>query len=79
MHIRSENASSERRVSPAWNIAQFKTRLEPITGIPSTSQSLILKLGSSQTDVAIEATNEEQVQLSSFNLQPYADIQVSVQ
>lgn len=32
--------SSERRITPTWTIAQLKTKLEPITGIPSTSQSL---------------------------------------
>jgi tubulin-specific chaperone B len=32
--------SSERRITPSWTISQLKTKLEPITGIPSTSQSL---------------------------------------
>ncbi|ETN44248.1 uncharacterized protein HMPREF1541_10799 [Cyphellophora europaea CBS 101466] len=32
--------SSERRVTPSWTISHLKTKLEPITGIPSTSQSL---------------------------------------
>ena len=42
--VRSENASSERRVSPAWTLAQLRTKLEPITGIPPSSQCLTLQL-----------------------------------
>lgn len=77
MHVRSDNSSSERRISPSWSIAQFKTRLEPITGIPSSSQRLLLRVTASQPDVPIEAANEEAVQLSSYSLQPYAEIHVS--
>lgn len=32
--------SSERRITPSWTIEQLKTKLEPITGIPASSQSL---------------------------------------
>lgn len=32
--------SSERRITPCWTIAHLKTKLEPVTGIPSTSQAL---------------------------------------
>jgi tubulin-folding cofactor B len=69
--ISSANSSSERRVSPAWSIAQFKSRLEPITGIPASAQSL--KLDSR----LVEAADEESTQLSAFNIQPYAHLQVS--
>jgi tubulin-folding cofactor B len=69
--ISSANSSSERRVSPAWSIAQFKLRLEPITGIPASAQSL--KLDSR----LVEAADEESTQLSAFNIQPYAHLQVS--
>jgi tubulin-folding cofactor B len=74
--IKSVNAQSERRVNPAWTIAHFKSRLEPITGIPSSTQKLSFRIAS-QDAVSIEAANEEQVQLSSFGLQPYAEITVS--
>src|SRR4051812_35640590 len=74
--ITSPNASSERRVSPSWTLAHFKTRLEPITGIPPSSQKLTLRLGS-QEPSAIEAANEDATQLASFPLQPYAEIYVS--
>jgi tubulin-specific chaperone B len=32
--------SSERRITPSWTVEQLKTKLEPITGIPASSQSL---------------------------------------
>lgn len=79
MQVRSESSFSERRINPSWSIAQFKTRLEPITGIPSTAQRLALKLGGSQPNVPIEAANEEATQLSAFALQAYAEINVSSQ
>ncbi|KAH6670111.1 CAP Gly-rich domain-containing protein [Halenospora varia] len=74
--VSSENASSERRVTPSWTIGQLKAKLEPVTGIPPLSQKLILKLGSQQT-VPIEAADEENTQLSSFPLAPYAEILVT--
>jgi hypothetical protein len=74
--IKSANAQSERRVNPSWTIAHFKARLEPITGVPSSTQRLSFRIAS-QDAVPIEAANEEQVQLSSFGLQPYAEVTVS--
>ncbi|KAF2672160.1 tubulin-specific chaperone-like protein B [Microthyrium microscopicum] len=68
--ISSPNTSSERRVSPAWTIAQFKTRLEPITGVPASAQQL--RLGS----VPLQANDEESTLLSTFSLQPYAELHV---
>ena len=73
--ISSENASSERRISPAWTIAQLKGRLEPITGVPASCQRLSLKVGS-QNAQAIEATDEDSILLSRWPLQAYAEIQV---
>jgi tubulin-folding cofactor B len=32
--------SGERRITPSWTIAQLKAKLEPVTGIPSSAQSL---------------------------------------
>lgn len=75
--IASANSSSERRITPAWSVAQFKARLEPITGIPASAQRLTLRIGS-QDPVAMEATDEEATQLASFPLQAYAEIYVSV-
>ncbi|KEF51266.1 uncharacterized protein A1O9_12616 [Exophiala aquamarina CBS 119918] len=35
--------SAERRITPSWTISQLKSKLEPVTGIPSPSQSLRTK------------------------------------
>jgi hypothetical protein len=69
--VSSTNASSERRVSPSWTLAQLKSRLEPITGIPASAQSL--RLGS----LTLEAVDEESTLLSSFPLQHHAELHVS--
>jgi hypothetical protein len=74
--ITSPNSSSERRITPSWSIAHFKTRLEPITGIPASSQKLTLRVGT-QDGTAIEADDEEKTQMSAFLLQAYAEINVS--
>ncbi|KAF2471289.1 uncharacterized protein BDR25DRAFT_303348 [Lindgomyces ingoldianus] len=73
--ISSHNSSSERRITPSWSIAHLKSRLEPITGIPASCQQLTLRVGS-QDGIAVTAADEEQTQLSSFPLQPYAEITV---
>ncbi|KAK5108926.1 hypothetical protein LTR62_007728 [Meristemomyces frigidus] len=76
--IRSENSSSERRISPSWTIAQLKARLEPITGVPASSQRLSLKVGSSsQPGQAIEAGDEDAVQLVHWPLSSYGEILVT--
>jgi hypothetical protein len=75
--VASANSSSERRITPAWSIAHFKDRLEPITGIPASAQKLSLRIGS-QDPVALEATDEQSTRLASFPLQAYAEIYVSV-
>ncbi|KAJ4340835.1 hypothetical protein N0V87_002188 [Didymella glomerata] len=73
--ISSPNSSSERRISPSWSIAHLKSRLEPITGVPASSQQLSLRVGS-QDAVPISAVDEEQTRLAQFPLQPYAEITV---
>jgi hypothetical protein len=74
--VSSPNSSSERRISPSWTIAHLKSRLEPITGVPASSQQLSLRVAS-QDAVPIAAADEEQTRLTSFPLQPYAEIIVS--
>ncbi|OAL36551.1 hypothetical protein AYO20_04167 [Fonsecaea nubica] len=32
--------SAERRITPTWTVSQLKSKLEPITGIPASSQTL---------------------------------------
>lgn len=75
LQIVSSSSSSERRVNPSWSIAELKTRLEPITGVPASSQRLGLRVGS-QPEMAIEARDEDAVTLASFGLQPYAVLEV---
>jgi tubulin-folding cofactor B len=76
LFIRSEVTSSERRITPSWSIAQLKTKLEPITGIPSSSQKLTLKLPG-QEPALIEASDEDSTHLDRWHLQAYAEIEVS--
>ncbi|RFU32699.1 hypothetical protein B7463_g3652, partial [Scytalidium lignicola] len=76
LQITSENASSERRITPSWTIGQLKAKLEPITGIPPLSQKLTLKL-SGQQSVPLEAADEENTQLGVFPLAPHAEILVT--
>jgi tubulin-folding cofactor B len=73
--ITSENSSSERRVTPAWSIAQFKTKLEPITGIPPSAQRLTLRVPG-QGDVAIQSADDEATQIGSFPLVAYGELHV---
>jgi hypothetical protein len=75
--IVSDNASSERRITPAWSIDQLKTKLEPITGVPPSSQRLSLKTAGNQV-IPIEAADEENTYLASFPLAPYAELHVRI-
>ncbi len=76
LQVISDNAASERRITPSWTIGQLKAKLEPITGIPPLSQKLSLKI-SGREQIPIEATDEENTRLSSFPLAPYAELHVS--
>ncbi|KAK9390504.1 CAP Gly-rich domain-containing protein [Lipomyces mesembrius] len=51
--VTSENTSSERRISPHWTLAHLKSRLEPITGIPASSQRLSLFIAHSETPILL--------------------------
>lgn len=78
MYVISENASSERRITPSWSIDTFKTKLEPITGIPPSAQRLSLKSSKAAESVPLEAADEERTFLNSFPLVAYGEIHVSV-
>ncbi len=75
--ITSDNTSSERRISPSWTIGQLKAKLELITGVPSLSQKLAIKIGG-QVPVPLEAYDEEHTQLANFDLAPQSVIHVSL-
>ena len=74
--ITSTASSSERRITPSWSIAHLKTKLEPVTGVPPSSQILALRLPDRQEETAIEAEDEESVEIGSWPLVPYAEIKV---
>lgn len=72
----AENSSSERRITPSWSISRLKAKLEPITGIPPSSQRLSLKTPAQGT-IAIEANDEDSTYLTAFPLTAYAELHVS--
>ena len=74
--ITSTASSSERRITPSWTIAHLKTKLEPVTGVPPSSQILALRLPDRQEETAIEAEDEESVQIGRWPLVAYAEIKV---
>ena len=76
--ITSTASSSERRITPSWTIAHLKRKLEPLTGLPPSSQILALRLPDRQDEetVAIEAEDEEGVQIGRWPLVAYAEIKV---
>jgi tubulin-folding cofactor B len=76
LNVVSENAVSERRITPSWSISQLRTKLEPITGIPPSFQVLSLKVPGSQ-NIAIQAADEDNTRLSSYPLAPYAELHVA--
>ena len=76
LQVTSENSSSERRITPSWTINHLKAKLEPVTGIPPSSQKLSLWIRNQQSR-PIEAADEENTQLAAFPLAPYAEIHVS--
>lgn len=73
--ITSAASSSERRITPSWTVAQLKTKLEPVTGIPPLSQKLLLRIPS-RPERVIEAANEEVAQVGEWQLVDYAEIHV---
>ncbi len=72
----SDNVSSERRITPSWTIGQLKTKLEPITGVPPSSQRLSLKTAVGES-IPIESADEDSTHLTNFPLSPYAELHVS--
>lgn len=76
LHVISENSSSERRITPSWTISQLRAKLEPITGVPPSSQRITLET-STGDQISIEAADEENTHLSRFPLVAYAELHVS--
>lgn len=78
LQVISENAASERRITPSWSITTLKAKLEPITGVPPSAQKLSLKTSGGSDAVLLEAADEDNTSLSSFPLAPYAELHVSL-
>lgn len=76
--IQSTASSSERRITPTWTITQLKQKLEPITGIPPSAQTLILRLPDQDQEHRIQAEDEDAVQIGKWPLVAYAEIRVRI-
>ncbi|PHH69344.1 hypothetical protein CDD80_6819 [Ophiocordyceps camponoti-rufipedis] len=76
LQVISDNAVSERRVTPSWTISQLKARLETVTGIPPSSQVLRLRPSSGAEPIPVDAADEDSIRLCSFPLAPYAELHV---
>lgn len=74
LQVVSDNARSERRISPSWTIGQLKTKLEPITGIPAASQRITIRHGQS-SNVNIDDKSSDTT-LDQLNLIASAEIHV---
>ena len=74
--IQSAASSSERRITPTWTITQLKQKLEPITGIPPSAQTLILRLPEQDLEHRIQADDEDAVRIGKWPLVAYAEIEV---
>jgi tubulin-specific chaperone B len=77
LQVISENSSSERRITPSWSIAQLKAKLEPVTGVPPSSQRIVLKTSAKQS-IPVEAADEDTKFMSEFPLSPYDELHVSL-
>ncbi|KAK1754566.1 CAP Gly-rich domain-containing protein [Echria macrotheca] len=76
LYVVSEYSSSERRITPAWSIAQLKKKMEPVTGIPPSCQKITLKTATNPS-LPVEAADEEATQLANFPLVPYAELNIT--
>lgn len=75
LHVVSDNSSSERRITPSWSISQLKAKLEPVTGVPPSSQRLVLK-APGRDPIPVTAADEDAATLSHLPLVPYAELHV---
>ncbi|KAF2861182.1 hypothetical protein K470DRAFT_257091 [Piedraia hortae CBS 480.64] len=71
--ITSPNSRTERRITPSWTLTHLKSRLEPITGIPRSSQKLILQ---TSPPIPLVSPTEDTTPLSIFPLTPGLELQV---
>ncbi|KAL8986588.1 MAG: hypothetical protein Q9177_004133 [Variospora cf. flavescens] len=72
--IKSPAACSERRVNPSWTISQLKAKLEPITGIAPSLQTISLRQPHHMEMTAISAADEDRTKIGSWSLLAYAEL-----
>ncbi|KAF3941237.1 hypothetical protein ABW19_dt0207270 [Dactylella cylindrospora] len=74
--VSSENAATERRITPSWTVSTLKAKLEPVTGIPPSAQRLSYQVPDGSAIVALEGLDEDATHVSSFNWQQYTKLRV---
>ncbi|KAK9381980.1 CAP Gly-rich domain-containing protein [Kockiozyma suomiensis] len=79
--VTSANTSSERRISPQWSLSYLKTRLEYITGIPTSCQILQVFIAHSETAITLSpppGSTDDDTTVSEFPhaLVPFARLHV---
>ncbi|RVD80635.1 uncharacterized protein DFL_008529 [Arthrobotrys flagrans] len=75
--VSSENAITERRISPSWSLSTLKTKLEPITGIPPFAQQLSYQLHDSSPARPVNVADEDGVHVSELGWTAGAKLVVS--
>ncbi|KAF3912960.1 hypothetical protein ABW21_db0206811 [Orbilia brochopaga] len=75
--VHSETAITERRVTPSWTIADLKSKLEPVTGIPPSAQRLSYQFADSNELESLDGLNADMVRISELHWQPYTRLTVA--
>ncbi|KAK6363330.1 hypothetical protein TWF730_000766 [Orbilia blumenaviensis] len=75
--VSSENAVTERRISPSWTLSTLKSKLEPITGIPPFAQQLSYQLHDSSPAQPVNVSNEDGVHVSELGWEAGAKLVVA--
>lgn len=84
IYVTSSLTSSERRISPQWDLSYLKTRLEAITGIPPCDQTLLHYPSASSDKVTVisdgqkySAAADQAVRVLELKLAPYSRLHVT--
>ncbi|KAF3901996.1 hypothetical protein AA313_de0200371 [Arthrobotrys entomopaga] len=72
--VKSENAVTERRVTPTWSVSTLKMKLEPVTGIPPSAQKLSYQLPEATNITSLEELDENTVSISTLGWQIYTKL-----
>ncbi|ORX63151.1 hypothetical protein DM01DRAFT_1331225 [Hesseltinella vesiculosa] len=69
----SENITAERRLEKGWSIEELKTKLEPITGIPFSTQQLSLYQG----DTCLGPLDDDARLLGSYPIENFMRLHIT--